>query len=71
MKNRVGKPGKKAAALQAEARESYLAHQAGLADGTFDAQIQTHRIAAQRQANRRWGKEPQPQGDDPQSNDCE
>jgi hypothetical protein len=71
VKNRKGKPSAEAAALLEAAKVDYEAHQAGVSDGSFDADHRSNMIAAQRQANRRWGREPQPHGDDSNGADCE
>ena len=51
------------------AKASYEAHKAqsnvlGVGDGSGDATHTTNMIAAQRSANRVWGTEPQPAGDE-------
>lgn len=57
-------PSPEAQRLLAEAAKDYADHQAKRADGSADADHRSNMIAAQRQANRLWGKDKQPHGDD-------
>lgn len=52
------------AALHEECRADYQKAQEGRQDGTSGAFRQSDLIAGQRSANRTWGTEPQPSGDE-------